>query len=431
MPPFLWTQKQDIGPGSRVDPGLAYDLARHRIVLFGGDPGGPPLADTWAWDGALWTQVADTGPTGRHSSAMTYDAARQVVVLFGGASGSSRSGDTWTWDGEAWTQVADTGPTARAGHAMAYDGSRQMVVLFGGRDGGGPLGDTWEWDGVEWTQVEDVGPSPRSGHATVFDPVATNVVLFGGADATGSGLADTWTWDGTAWTQAADTGPDPRAAVGLVAAGTVVLFGGVNSFDPAMAPADRVIYSDSWRWDGGAWTKVQDIGPSARWGHAMGFRSDAGRIVLFGGSTIFAPAQDASLQPGVLRDTWEHAEAASQPDDGGGGGQPVDVASVTVNPDTASSQGDTLDVTVTLTGPAPADVNLIAGIFFDTGGGNFQPSQTPGFSMPPQPFTVLAGASQTQFQIVRDGNPLPAGNYAIGVGLDGGQTMAGGFFTVT
>jgi len=433
MAPFFWTQKQDIGPTSRMRSGVSYDLARQRVVLFGGDPGGPPLADTWHWDGALWTQVADIGPSGRHSTAMSYDAARQAVVLFGGASGNTWSGDTWTWDGEVWTQVADTGPSPRSGHAMAYDHVRQMVVLFGGRDGGGPLGDTWEWDGTEWTQVEDVGPSARSGHEMVFDPTAKDAVLFGGADATGAGLGDTWTWDGTAWTQAADSGPDARAVAGLVAAGTVVLFGGINSLDPAMSPADRIVYSDSWRWDAGAWTKVQDIGPSARWGHAMDFRSDAGRIVLFGGATTFAPAQDASLQAAVRRDTWEHTEAAAQGGGGGGGGgQPVDVSSVAVNPASASNQGDTIDVTVALTGPAPGGgENLIAAIFFDTGGGNFQVAQPPGFSLPPQPFAVPAGDSQIQFQMVRDSNPLPAGTYVIAVARDGAQYTMGGFFTVT
>ena len=43
MPPFFWTQKQDIGPSSRTSHGLTYDAARKRVLLFGGDPGGPPL----------------------------------------------------------------------------------------------------------------------------------------------------------------------------------------------------------------------------------------------------------------------------------------------------------------------------------------------------------------------------------------------------
>jgi hypothetical protein len=62
-------------------------------------------------------------------------------------------------------------------------------------------------------------------------------------------LNDTWLWDGTAWTQAADTRPEPRAASAMVAAATVLLFGGVNSIDPNLPNANRIIYGDSWRWE--------------------------------------------------------------------------------------------------------------------------------------------------------------------------------------
>ena len=48
MPSFFWTQKQDIGPSSRTGHGLTYDGERKRVLLFGGDPGGPPLASNYA-----------------------------------------------------------------------------------------------------------------------------------------------------------------------------------------------------------------------------------------------------------------------------------------------------------------------------------------------------------------------------------------------
>jgi hypothetical protein len=345
MPLFFWTQKQDIGPSSRVSHGLAYDSVRQRVLLFGGDPGGPPLADTWKWDGAFWTQAADTGPTTRHGLAMAFDSARQRIVLFGGASGSDILADTWTWDGTEWTQVADTGPAARSGHALAYDDARERVVLFGGRTAANPLGDTWEWDGTEWTQIQDSGPSARLAHAMAFDPPDARVVLFGGADANGAGLNDTWLWDGAAWAQAADTGPDPRAASAMVAATTIVLFGGVNSIDPGLP--EHIIYGDSWRWDGNAWAKVQDFGPAPRWGHGMAFRSDSGRIVLFGGSSVFGPAQDASLQAGVMRDTWEHLDQAPGP---------VTLQSLVITPPTVPTAmgGGMANGVITLSDPAPA-----------------------------------------------------------------------------
>jgi len=98
----------------------------------------------------------------------------------------------------------------------------------------------------------------------------------------------------------------------VAATTTVVLFGGVNSIDPSFPSANRIIYGDSWRWSGTAWTEVQDIGPAPRWGHGMAFRkigAAVGRVVLVGGSSVFGPAQDASLQAGVMRDTWEAPEA--------------------------------------------------------------------------------------------------------------------------
>jgi hypothetical protein len=423
---IFWTQKQDIGASARMSPALAYDALHDRVVVFGGDPGGAPLADTWQWDGKLWTQIADTGPSARHSASMAYDPQTQRIVLFGGASGPDLLADTWAWDGAEWTQVADTGPLARAGHAMAYSSALTRVVLFGGAGTAALRSDTWHWDGSEWTQVQDVGPTARRGHAMAYDATAQRVFLFGGAGSTGSGQDDTWAWDGATWTQIADTGPDPRVASALVADGGLVLFGGINSVDPALPPASRVTYGDTWRWVTDGWTKVQDIGPAPRWGHGMAYRSQAGKVMLFGGSTVFAAAQDATLGPGLLLDTWELPLVVAQPNEPPPTG--VDVAMIEVMPNSVSAMGEVLQVTVTLTGPAPVDVDLVAAIFVDDGTGQFQPAQPPGFDMP-SPIAVMAGTSQTQFQIVRNGDPLSAGTYAIGVGVQGGP-MQGGFFTV-
>jgi hypothetical protein len=305
MPSFFWTQKQDIGPSSRTSHGLTYDGERKRAVLFGGDPGGPPFADTWSWDGALWTQVADTGPVAR-----------------------------------SWSCACLRRRAAARGALRR-------------RTAANPLCDTWEREGTEWTRVQDVGPAARLAHAMAFDSTASRVVLFGGAGANGAGLNDTWLWDGMAWTQAADTGPDPRAASAMVPATTIVLFGGVNSIDPSFPSANRIIYGDSWRWDGNAWTEVQHIGPAPRWGHCMAFRSDAGRIVLVGGSSVFGPAQDASLQVGVMRDTWEHVDQGVAPGPAPG---PVTIQSLAITPSTVptSPGGGMANGMITLSGPAPA-----------------------------------------------------------------------------
>src|SRR5215472_8582453 len=411
MSSFFWTQKQDIGPSNRTSHGLTYDSERERVVLFGGDPGGPPFADTWTWDGTLWTQVADTGPSGRQGLAMVFDSTRNCVVLFGGASGSNLFGDTWTWDGTEWTQVADTGPSARAGHALAYDDARQNVVLFGGRTAANPVGDTWEWDGTEWTQVQDMGPSARLAHAMAFDATASRVVLFGGAGVNGTGLNDTWLWDGTAWAQAADTGPEPRAASALVAATTIVLFGGVNSIDPNLPSADRIIYGDSWGWDGHGWTEVQHIGPGPRWGHGLAFRDDASRIVLVGGSSIFGPAQDASLQAGVMRDTWEHLDQSVAPPPSPLAIQSLDIIIPPIG-------GMTTNGTITLSGPAPAEGAVV------------QLTRTPPnpFILVPMQVTIPANSNTAGFTIQYTG---PLGGNPVSVTVMATNAASGASAEVT
>jgi hypothetical protein len=221
----------------------------------------------------------------------------------------------------------------------------------------------------------------------------------------------------------------------MVAATTIVLFGGVNSIDPKLAKADRIIYGDSWRWEGKAWTKVQDIGPTPRWGHGMAFRSDTGRIVLFGGSSVFGPAEDPSLQAGVIRDTWEHPEAAAQAGGGDGGttqpaSQGVQVKSVTLNLAGVGAggglvAGGVLVVNVTLTGPAPAGgVNLVTGVV-DVTSASAHVDKSSAFTIPP--ITIAAGDSSANFQIIYNGGLTAGHYYAVGVEVQGGVPQTATF----
>jgi hypothetical protein len=130
-----------------------------------------------------------------------------------------------------------------------------------------------------------MGPSARFDHAVAYDSARSRVVLFGGGANTG--LSDTWEWDGTAWTQMQDEGPAARSVHAMAfdsARSRVVLFGGDGGSQ---------LFGDTWEWDGTAWTQVQDTGPSGRSGHAMAFDTQAPRVVLFGGS--------------ALSDTWTFA----------------------------------------------------------------------------------------------------------------------------
>jgi hypothetical protein len=198
---------------------MAYDAARQRVVLFGGQD----LGDTWEWDGVSWAQRNPAAsPTARENHAMAYDAARQRVVLFGGYSGASVFlGDTWEWDGVSWAQRNPAAsPTARYIHAMAYDAARQRVVLFGGYGASGlPLGDTWEWDGVSWVPRNPaVSPPPRFWHAMAYDAARQRVVLFGGLPGL---LGDTWEYRSTNPASYAPFGSGCRGSAGTPALAAV------------------------------------------------------------------------------------------------------------------------------------------------------------------------------------------------------------------
>jgi hypothetical protein len=81
---------------------------------------------TFTWDGHTWAEPhpAHTPAPRLAPPAMAYDAARHEVVLFGGRGwgaavsyGASRPqgpdllNDTWTWDGTDWTLRAGTPPS--------------------------------------------------------------------------------------------------------------------------------------------------------------------------------------------------------------------------------------------------------------------------------------------------------------------------------
>ena len=65
----------------------------------------------------------------------------------------------------------------------------------------------------------------------------------------------------------------------------------------------RTVTPLTWEWTGKHWTLRQDIGPSARTGHAMAFDRVRSRVVLFGGT--------APERPTPFGDTWEHVDTTT------------------------------------------------------------------------------------------------------------------------
>jgi hypothetical protein len=121
-----------------------------------------------------------------------------------------------------------------------------------------------------------------------YDSARHQVVLVGGQ--ANAGLTrDTWAWDGSLWTQLEDIGPSARTGHALAFDSSrkrVVLFGG---------SAGTNVLNDTWEWDGASWTQVADTGPPARQGVACAFSTKLARVVLFGG-------MDQNNQ--AFADTW-------------------------------------------------------------------------------------------------------------------------------
>jgi hypothetical protein len=270
---------------------MVYDVARQRVVLFGGI--GPATAgaiatdqaSAWEFDGTGWTQITSGGGgfTGRNSFAAAYDPSRSNVVVFGGRTGSAPDspafGETWTFSGVTLTRSATTGPSARSHVSGAYDASRQRVVVVGGVNPTtlANFTDQWEWDGQTWTQRVGVTvPTTNTfGGPLVADANGTLFLLL---SRTPDRRVVVYSFVNGQWT-AINTTTAPLTS-GFAATrfpgGGILLFGGAS---------DASVLGESWKFDGATWTRLNIAGPSARTGHAMAFDSNRNRVVLFGGES--------------------------------------------------------------------------------------------------------------------------------------------------
>lgn len=278
----------------RYLPFLAYDIARDRVVAVSGGP----WQDVREYDGEAWVPgVPMPAPLrGRFFPAFIYDSVRSRSVLFGGHESAWDTGtvhdDTWYYDGLAWT----LGPTAPAGlaprgcHMMSFDSARGVTVLFGG-DGGAPnsLDDTWELDGTGWTQgpPPPLGLAAREYHVMAFDERRAVTVMWGGDDSNGGEHSDTWEYDGVAWSPGA---PTPAAMRWR--------FGQGFAYDPLrgrimMSGGDTLsrITEETWLYDGTAWIPGDPL-PSPKGPSSMVWDSARSRMFLWGGGDF---AYDRSI----------------------------------------------------------------------------------------------------------------------------------------
>src|SRR5207237_526733 len=149
-----WTNLQPARhPSARSRQGMAFDAQSDRTILFGGlTAEGDYSSETWAYsiDWDSWANMtSEVRPPGRRSPGMVYDAAADRTILFGGYDSSSGIvyNDTWAYDFESnsWTnRNPPAAPSPRFGMGLAYDARLDRSILFGGAEGGDNV--TWAYD---------------------------------------------------------------------------------------------------------------------------------------------------------------------------------------------------------------------------------------------------------------------------------------------
>jgi hypothetical protein len=232
--------------------------------------------------------------------SMAYDSARQQVILFGATAIEGGVGQTWSWKNGRWTQLhPSASPPPRTSAGMAYDAATQTVVLFGGQstvhgsDGGlAPMGDTWTWDGSTWTNAHPrASPSATVGPLLADDPALGRLVMLIDAQPEGtSQLTQTWTWDGRAWTQLQPSTPPPAPRLGGAMAydaarKQVVLFGQIVFI---VGPQAGKTDTATWTFDGRTWTGHTSGGhPRGLEFGAMAYDDSTSRVIHFGGGEAF------------------------------------------------------------------------------------------------------------------------------------------------
>lgn len=336
-----WALLPDVAPSGR---GIAYDSARHRLLMFGGFDEPLYRNEVWAFDlaapAAGWRHVVTVGtpPPGRVNASAFYDPLADRLLVIGGEDRFTVRADL-VWQlalagTPTWSEITPSGtpPPARVGRAVAFDPTTSRVMVFGGYFGAA-TNETFVLSlqgPPAWAQVStpDQTPSARYFAAATFDPSRARFVLFGGWGASGTQPSDAWgltldPWP--AWTRISGGSPAvgaptvfhdpvndrlvfynlsggaPEAWAVDYATGAVSLLPAAalpaGLIGPACVPAAvgdgallvaRGPLDDVWRLPlaaAGGWTKLaeSDADPGPRFSHTVVFDAPRDRLVLFGG----------------------------------------------------------------------------------------------------------------------------------------------------
>lgn len=152
-----WTQMAPAAsPPARNDAALAFDTATQTAVLFGGSAdsaGTTALGDTWLWNGSTWSTslplslLPSLNPPPRVGASIAGGFANQRLVLFGGQSGGPSPitfDDTWSVS-TVTTTTASTLPATTVGPPgepttapVARSTTTSTTLAVAGKPGAGP-----------------------------------------------------------------------------------------------------------------------------------------------------------------------------------------------------------------------------------------------------------------------------------------------------
>jgi hypothetical protein len=233
------------------------------------------------------------GPgSGSGSDCTGTSCATPGAIMLGGRSGITDTTpltDIWSWDGTAWKSVDIAFPPGSP-QCLGLENNALFTYAAVPETPPGPVAFLryYTLGGATWSQLpaaptaidafsDGTGATTSICSGTTMPPVSPDAVMARLGDTTvmvGGSPSQTWTWDGSAWTQLQVAGPTPRSYASFTALGDqLVLFGGEIS--------DGNLRNDTWTWDGATWTQVATTGPSPRMSGAM--TEVAGALVLFGG----------------------------------------------------------------------------------------------------------------------------------------------------
>jgi hypothetical protein len=289
-----WTELNVVNPARATAQGIAYDIHRDAVVMFGGINAFDtvPRSSLNVFRDYSYQFPQDiTRPSPRSLASFGTDTANNTAWLFGGLNefGSAYIDDfentaeprrrIWGYKNGFWFPYwVLNGPTECVAPLSAYDTARsKLVVTCVGQD-------TFEFDGTAWTSFTPKNkPAARRFAAMVYDQNIKKVVIFGGFDGTNY-RQDTWTWDGTDWTEVKKNRPPNRALMSMwydpLQKKTIIYAGlGRGSIDERITR-----YSDMYSFDGTGWTKLSVSNtPGERFGAQIGVNPLTGKLLLFGG----------------------------------------------------------------------------------------------------------------------------------------------------